>query len=986
MRTPDPRLTVIENTTAYRLPLLPGMVADFALAADSPKRTIDLALTNERFRTALALASPSLSAALTRAARSDEIASDPAEDVRLATALSAYLIRAATRSTPFGAFAGVGRARFTDEPTAFTVSETLNGALVHLLPDFEWLGKMSTLVESQSSNFAVVLNNCRVRRSDRLFFFSSDQTVGAAKSYISEYISASVKVTPLVERLLEMRSWPILLADLEAIVGDDSRTTLDELVRIGVLLPAHRVGPATSAMHMALASLQVQLKNATWSEGGRLFSSSPFRLDDLDSDFITRETRALSSIVDSGSPAAAHMVYSTQVTINAKVRDRALLLGELYIRCARRARLSKLAGQFTQRYEGTTRLVPLLEIMDDRRGLGNADLTQDQQIVRQFDTGHLQLLVHGALVTGQDVVALSDADVDRIYPPLKQDERTMASVEVAFAVAAASAEAVDAGDFILCPTAFTGSSGRGRSLSRFAHFLSLPISAFTQETAIGERRITAELFARPPSARMANVAVVPPTAEYEIAIGCPPSGVRKALSPSELLVGFDNEQGFFLFSSEHDAVVDLVQTHLLNHYTGGTALIRFLMAMARENKIESIGVDTTALIGAPYVPRITWGQICIRLATWTLRLRRPSREELDEQLDFYTRTFKLPKRFYYVSGDNRLLIDRTGNGLENLYLQVSKDFKPGVRFILEEEYPNAADLWVMSAEGEAHHFELVTSIANASVHGWTPPVKQFDVVGAIADADRRRLPLSDVCYLKIYAGRDEIDLILSRYLPAWLSEPAVAAMVQKWFFVRYADPSSHLRLRLFASHNPAWLLTAAAAFASALVRLELSYRFTVDTYERETERYAPCNMDIVEQFFCDNSEIVLAAMPSLLESKSRVAEAAFLSVPIVERAISSGSVRRVDTGKPNRDIEIAPVARRRRLLESTRELETAYPSLSVLFMGIEPARGDFILSQLLHMHYNRCGISGADEAEARAIESATRSRNLQRKLVAMSSY
>src|ERR1700745_388903 len=55
-----------------------------------------------RFRTALAVATPSLSAALDRSATSDQ------ERARLRGKLLRYMIRATTRPTPFGLFAGVG--------------------------------------------------------------------------------------------------------------------------------------------------------------------------------------------------------------------------------------------------------------------------------------------------------------------------------------------------------------------------------------------------------------------------------------------------------------------------------------------------------------------------------------------------------------------------------------------------------------------------------------------------------------------------------------------------------------------------------------------------------------------------------------------------------------------------------------------------------------------------------------------------------------
>ena len=64
-------------------------------------------------------------------------------------------------------------------------------------------------------------------------------------------------------------------------------------------------------------------------------------------------------------------------------------------------------------------------------------------------------------------------------------------------------------------------------------------------------------------------------------------------------------------------------------------------------------------------------------------------------------------------------------------------------------------------------------------------------------------------------------------------------LIDRWFFVRYADPAAHLRVRFHGSARP--LLSAVLpalheALAPAL-NDGLLYRVSIDTYEREGSPY-----------------------------------------------------------------------------------------------------------------------------------------------------
>src|SRR6266704_5045369 len=87
-----------------------------------------------------------------------------------------------------------------------------------------------------------------------------------------------------------------------------------------------------------------------------------------------------------------------------------------------------------------------------------------------------------------------------------------------------------------------------------------------------------------------------------------------------------------------------------------------------------------------------------------------------------------------------------------------------------------------------------------------------------------------------------------------------------WFFIRYADPDWHLRLRLHGEPRRlhAEALPSLEAAAAPLLEAGQLWRVQLDTYEREVERYGgDRGVELAEQVFAADSEAVLAIMGPL---------------------------------------------------------------------------------------------------------------------------
>ena len=95
-----------------------------------------------------------------------------------------------------------------------------------------------------------------------------------------------------------------------------------------------------------------------------------------------------------------------------------------------------------------------------------------------------------------------------------------------------------------------------------------------------------------------------------------------------------------------------------------------------------------------------------------------------------------------------------------------------------------------------------------------------------------------------------------------------SGLALQWFFLRYADPDPHLRLRWKGDPDTltCHLLPEITRFTSTLISDGLVSRLAIDTYDRELERYGgPEGTDISEQIFWADSRAVmrlLACEPS----------------------------------------------------------------------------------------------------------------------------
>lgn len=112
---------------------------------------------------------------------------------------------------------------------------------------------------------------------------------------------------------------------------------------------------------------------------------------------------------------------------------------------------------------------------------------------------------------------------------------------------------------------------------------------------------------------------------------------------------------------------------------------------------------------------------------------------------------------------------------------------------------------------------------------------------------RTFIPGSEWLYYKIYCGAKTADQILTEgILPLCVKLENIP-----FFFIRYADPKTHIRFR-FKVNNQSELLNIMSEINNILTYYEensLIWKVQMDSYNREIERYGEHTMELAEELF-----------------------------------------------------------------------------------------------------------------------------------------
>ncbi|NVO85879.1 lantibiotic dehydratase [Hymenobacter terrestris] len=835
-------------------------------------------LTDQAFMEALYLASPALHAECGKWQRGE--VTEPRRVQRLRGAVVRYLTRMRSRCTPFGLFAGCSVLGWgsTDH-----VELQAGQHRRHTRLDMHYLCALAQHLAEHDF----------VREQLRYWPNSSWYRIGEEVRYVEhQYLPterihqiSSLEADAYVEQVLaacaDGRSYAALLTELAPDEADQQEAAafLDALIAAQVLvseLEPTVTGPEFfDHLRGVVRRLQANAPPhadhlAAISQALTQVAELLTQLDRQPANTAADYQRIIDALQPLGVPIEADKLFQTDAVLalaepgivdaatQAQLRQAIDLLSRLAPRSSNR-RLEEFKRQFQARYEEQE--VPLLEVLDTESGIPYSDFGRSSYSPLVYD---LEL---PANTTDARAVHLPDERQQFMHHKLREAERqqhyavTLTPAEVQrFALPPAPLPASLgimfrplAGGRLLLDSA-SGSSAVNL-LGRFAHaaprIAHIVHDISQQEQAHNPGVAFAEL-CHLPGRRVGNILQRPSFRTREIPY------LAQSVLPAQDQVHLQDltlalRRGQLEIRSRRTGELIVPRLGTAHNYTLDSLPVYELLCDLQHQGLQSylkFGWESVALT-APFLPRLSYQQVVLEAASWHLPaaefqpLCEAPAAELPGRWQAFRLRWQLPRFFTLADGDNELLVDADNPVLVDTWLDSIRS-RPTIR-LKEFLFDPAASL-VRDAQGQPYVAQLIALLVRQ-----TPCYAPASARPALASAAvQRNFSLgSEWLYHKLYCGPKMANRVLRQAVVPLIEELQAQGLIDQWFFVRYADPAPHLRLRLHLTD------TQRIGEVVQLVRAHLQpcidrgyiWKDQTDTYCRELERYGRSTMALSEMLF-----------------------------------------------------------------------------------------------------------------------------------------
>lgn len=870
-----------------RAPLLPVEFYEAMCGSTFDDEDLEEFLDDERVMSAINAASPELVRALLSPSKNER------DRVRAKRKLRRYLIRMSTRPTPFGALAGVAIAPL-GEQTTLHLDESALQHRRHL--DVPWLLAFAHKIEADQEIFRQLrfqANPCALQRGGRVYIRELSPLCKNGQNVKD----ASLRASKMVIRALEAARIPISYETLFFCLATSPKASeekierfVTELWRQGFLLtdlrPPFTNGDPVRYLLERLKSLRGGEPYQFELERQLTMAEVPGFAEPTSTVQASRDE--LPEPKESKPRIHIDTAFSTSGALNAAVAKEAARAAELLLALTPWPTGLPYLPTYRQAFEdryGTEREVPLLEMIDPEYGIGlppaydgkrpspGGEQPSAQRIRREmlFD------IASEANDQRRLEVEIDEETLQKLSTQTPNPERVPASLEINVFVSAASARDLDQGRFSVVVGPNVGALEGGRSLGRFAESLgsegikAYRSAVYAQESILVGKQCV-ELNFLPRKLELTNIIARPATRSFEINVGVQAGVTDDRVIPiSDLMVGVHGGR-FYVRSVRLNRLLNICSGHMAN-IDFAPAICRVLTDLMLDGTPMLRDLDWGPAFMLPFLPRVRVGRVVLGVAKWRLTdntIKREfcleSHEAFRTSLTRWRCEWNVPLQVHFSEADNRLVLDlENPMDIEDLRNELRQRSDKTVT-TLEEVYPTLADAWLPGARGRYVAEYVVPLVRHANKPPESSHIPGPSLLTPIAPAPegttvcRVKPPGSDWLYIQLYTAPSIEDDLLGgpvRELVGWAREHE---LIQKWFFVRYADPQPHIRLRfqgLPASLSGS-LLSKVLNWAQALVKEDLCQRFAIDTYEPEIERYGGIDaIDLAEELFSLDSELTL---------------------------------------------------------------------------------------------------------------------------------
>jgi lantibiotic biosynthesis protein len=819
--------------------------------------------------------------------------------------IARYLMRMATRPTPFGILAGVASAQVGYDTSMHIMPANMN--VKRSRPDMQWILAIVREAEARLTTHPelhIKVNSIAYVSGNRLIVPHLD-------TYGQEDIekTVSLRSTPLVLRVLELAHTGTTMGHLKQTIKTErpnaSEAQIDNLLQSlhsqNVLISDIRP-PLTKSNPIAYVleklsgfpgCLEICAQLSHVSKLLQAYDATPIGHG---SDAYKELQRSM-TISNVSLRSALEVDMATRIeapTISRRVvsdiADLTKLLARLSVVDPIWNHLSVYRREFREKY-GEDMEVPLLNLLDPDTGLGPpptyayppAKLHREQFNRPEYPKRDRLLMEIAASAARKSEleVEFDEAILTQLEVHRDWQDKFPNSVEIYASVAAHSEDDIEKGNYRVVIGPSFGAYPAGKSFGRFMDILDDSVlTTFRQFTFLEQENsnhcIIAELVYVPNQGHFANVAIRPGLFRFEIAIGTEPGVQTDDVIPaSDLLVGIQNDR-FYLRSISRNVEVVVRSSHMLSPRFAPN-ICRLLTEISMEGHSPGSRFDWGAATKLPFVPRVGVGRVIISVAEWHFPInaigiqRRVSPAIWYQIVQGWRKLWNMPRFVYLAYGDNRLLLDlESAFSIADFGNECWNQRANGETLTLQEVFPSFDDAW---ASGDAGRYFTEFIVPFQLNSPQTLGSKIAAKPRYVSDKDRLRALGSDWLYAKLYANPTFQNELLAKLVFEMTSAMSKTGLADRWFFIRYSDPEPHIRFRIHGDPN-SLLLNAVpmiTQMANSFLQTGMLQKVSFDCYEREVARYGgEKGLQIAEDIFWVDSIFVTEMLRCFSTSKTQL--------------------------------------------------------------------------------------------------------------------
>jgi thiopeptide-type bacteriocin biosynthesis protein len=316
-------------------------------------------------------------------------------------------------------------------------------------------------------------------------------------------------------------------------------------------------------------------------------------------------------------------------------------------------------------------------------------------------------------------------------------------------------------------------------------------------------------------------------------------GGALSIRPDDLRIQLDRGR-FRVLSTALGCQVALRLTHSHAFWTEDNPPgYRLLGHLARHPDRVGLVFPWGELENTRWLPRVTRGRHVVSVARWTF-----DREEIaawfagdrDLARGAIARArlrYSIPRHVILAEGDHLLAMDLESDAS---VLACARALPAAGDVTLFEALGIGGDA---AASGPEGRFACEVVVPFRRVDMAAPAVPWRPMLSPSPKAVRSHPPGGEWTYLKLYSGARSADRLLTDLVAPLVADVRRELGNVPWFFVRHADPDDHLRVRV-RTRSPAGaklILERLTRRRPAFERDGSLLRTTLDTYDREVERY-----------------------------------------------------------------------------------------------------------------------------------------------------